>query len=100
MQQVDPSPAAWEAAGQGLGLGYWCKVWEVQERGKAFVSPLSPAFNPPNISICLSLTPSGYKYLCRLGTELDCKCGFYNGSAGATLTQRSANAQLLINSRD
>lgn len=100
MQQVDPSPAASEAAGQRLDLGYWYKVWEVQERGKDFMSPLSPAFIPPNISVCLSLTPSGYKYLCRLGTELSCKCGLYNGSAGATLTQHSANAQLLINSRD
>lgn len=89
-----------EGAGQGLGWGYWSYWWEVQEHREAFMSPLSPAFIPPNVSCCLSLAPSGCKCLCRLGTELGCECGLYNGIAGATLTQRSANARLLINSRD
>lgn len=36
MQELNPSLAAWEAAGPGLGLGCLYEVWEVQEYGKAF----------------------------------------------------------------
>lgn len=75
----------------------------VQEHGEAAPaspSPLSPALLPSSIPVCLSLPPSGYRHLCRSGAELGCERGLSNGSAGATLTQHSANVRLLINSGD
>lgn len=81
-----------------IGAGFAMLVQGVGGSGvwKSFMSPLSPPCIPPSASVCRSFTPPGYKHCHSLGTEH----GSESESAAATLTQRSANAQLLINSRD